>query len=224
MILSIYIHWFRSIKTKILGVASCCPFFLNVSYTNNSPISGNARYELKGKPFLSHTLRWTRLFQGNSNPTAVGDPELHCRFLTPRFAGRFTSAMPTYCVLDSPAAICGFAERSPLKSGGQEPLLRISTAAMPHSKQSARADHLLSDHLGDLSSILIERKSAWADVLLKYDYACQQSHTVTGLLFLGRVVPCQILGIWHTSFFRVLGTLQKRYKTFFDIAFSPLRD
>lgn len=108
-----------------LGFASWLPGRLDVGPTSNSPRdAGSARFAQKGKPFLFPLLRWTRCRRKNSNPAPVCAPVVTNRALTPRLAGRFTSASPLVCVLDSHSAIGGFAVRSPLNAGGQGPLGR----------------------------------------------------------------------------------------------------
>lgn len=76
-----------------LGVASFLSGRLNVGLTANSPCSaGSARTAIKGKPFLFLLLRVERCRQKNSNLAPVGVP----RSLTPRFAGLFSSAAPSF--------------------------------------------------------------------------------------------------------------------------------
>jgi len=132
--------YFGSAAIVILGFASCSTGRLNVGLTSNSlRDAGNARYALKGEPFLFTLLCWTHCRRENSNPAPVRVPVLPYRALTPRFAGRFSSASPLDCVLDSHSAIrlrlCGFRCTLTPKTGGQGPLGRVSTGASPHSSR-----------------------------------------------------------------------------------------
>lgn len=204
-----------SAAKALLGFASWSPGRLDVGPPPNSPRdAGSARSALKGKPFLFPLLRWTRCRRKNSNPAPVCVPVLPYRALTPRLAGRFSSASPLVRVLDSHAAIGGFAVRSPLNAGGQGPLGRVSTGAkaaqLPPAWGQSSAFSSLGSELRCLSVILSVRLGRTLGMSFSASGDAPKPHRLYALL--GSATALATVGGCHAPGSAFWGTL--RFKSF----------